>query len=142
MFDAQGNGNPQPVYYSGFRAGEDVVGPDSAAGAGIFDFAKVPRKSTSGAKKLGIENMSERCVQGRAVMIDLHAHLGRERVLVDHDLLQDILRKDGVTVEAGDMVCLHTGFAQVLLEMDRQPNAHTLEKSCAVLEGRDPRLLQ
>jgi hypothetical protein len=142
MFDVQGNGESQAVYYNGFRAGEDVVGPDSAAGAGIFDFAKVPRESTSGAKKLGIENMSERCVQGRAVMIDLHAHLGRERVLVDFDVLQDILRKDRVTVETGDMVCLHTGFAQVLLEMDRQPDAHALENSCAVLEGRDRRLLQ
>lgn len=142
LFDVQGNGEPQAVYYNGFRSGEDVVGPDSAAGAGIFDFARVPRESTSGAKKLGIENMSERCVQGRAVMIDLHAHLGRERVLVDFDVLQGILKKDGVTVETGDMVCLHTGFAQVLLEMDRHPDAHTLENSCAVLEGRDPRLLQ
>ena len=142
LFDVQGNGEPQAVYYNGFRAGEDVVGPDSAEGAGIFDFAKVPRESTSGARKLGIENMSERCVQGRAVMIDLHAHVGRERVLVDFDLLQDILKKDGVAVETGDMVCLHTGFAQVLLEMDRHPDAHTLENSCAVLEGRDRRLLQ
>jgi len=142
MFDAQGSGEPQALYYNGFRAGEDVVGPESAAGAGIFDFAKVPRESTSGARKLGIENMSERCVQGRAVMIDLHAHVGRERVLVDYDRLQDILEKDQVTVEAGDMVCLHTGFAQMILEMDRQPDGHQLEHSCAVLEGRDPRLLQ
>jgi len=26
--------------------------------------------------------------------------------------------------------------------MNREPDAHTLENSCAVLEGRDPRLLQ
>lgn len=142
VFDAQGTGEPQALYYNGFRAGIDVVGPDSEAGAGIFDFARVPRESTSAARKLGIENMSERCVQGRAVMIDLHAHVGRERTLVDYDVLQDIMKKDQVTVEAGDMVCLHTGFAQVLLEMDRQPDAHTLETSCAVLEGRDQRLLQ
>jgi kynurenine formamidase len=142
MFDAQGTGKPQAVYYNGWRAGVDVVGPDSAAGAGIFDFAQIPRESTSGAKKLGIENMSGRCVQGRAVMIDLHAHLGRERVLVDHDMLQDILRKDEVVVEQGDMVCLHTGFAQMLLEMNRTPDGHLLENSCAVLEGRDKRLLQ
>jgi kynurenine formamidase len=40
------------------------------------------------------------------------------------------------------MVCLHTGFAQMILEMDRKPDGHQLENSCAVLEGRDPRLLQ
>ena len=142
VFDAQGTSEPQALYYNGFRAGVDVVGPDAASGAGIFDFAKVPRESTSGAKKLGIENMSERCVQGRAVMIDLHAHVGRERVLVDYDMLQDILRKDQVSVEAGDMVCLHTGFAQMILEMNREPDAHALENCCAVLEGRDRRLLQ
>jgi kynurenine formamidase len=119
-----------------------VVGPETAAGAGIFDFAKVPRESTSRANKLGIENMSERCVQGRAVMIDLHAHVGRGRALVDHDMLQDILKKDGVTVEPGDLVCLHTGFAQMLLEMNREPDRDALENSCAVLEGRDRRLLQ
>ena len=141
LFDTQGTGEPQPVYYNGFRAGVDVVGPESAGGAGIFDFAKVPRESTSGARKLGIENMSERCVQGRAVMIDLHAHVGRERVLVDYDMLQDILKKDQVSVENGDMVCLHTGFAQMILEMNREPDAHRLENSCAVLEGRDQRLL-
>lgn len=142
LFDAQGTGEPQAVYYNGFRAGEDVAGPASGAGAGIFDFAKVPRESTSSARKLGIENMSERCVQGRAVMIDLHAHVGRKRVAVDYEQLQDILRRDGVTVEPGDMVCLHTGFAQVLLEMERHPDKDVLETSCAVLEGRDPRLLQ
>ena len=28
---------------------------------------------------------------------------------------------DKVVVETGDMVCLHTGFAQMLLEMNKQP---------------------
>jgi kynurenine formamidase len=142
MFDAQGTGAPQPLYYNGWRAGIDVVGPASAAAAGIFDFAEIKRESTSGAKKLGIQNMSERCVQGRAVMIDLHAHVGRKRVNVDYDLLQEILKKDDVVVGEGDMVCLHTGFAEMLLEMERNPDAQTLESSCAVLEGRDTRLLQ
>jgi kynurenine formamidase len=142
MFDADGDGVAEAVYYNGWRAGVDVVGPHGAEGAGIFDFLRIPRESTSSAKALGIENMSARCVQGRAVMIDLHAHVGRQRVLVDHDMLMDILDKDGVRVEVGDMVCLHTGFADVLLEMNRSPDAQVLDRSCAVLEGRDPRLLQ
>ncbi|MDI9332510.1 MAG: cyclase family protein [Alphaproteobacteria bacterium] len=142
MFDADGDGQAEAVYYNGWRAGVDVVGPASAEGAGIFDFAKVPRTSTSQAKALGIENMSARCVQGRAVMIDLHAHVGRERVVVDYDLLNHILQRDGVCVESGDMVCLHTGFADVLLDMQKSPVAEVLDQSCAVLEGRDPKLLQ
>jgi kynurenine formamidase len=142
MFDANGDGVPEPVYYNGFRAGTDVVGPSSGSGAGIFGFPEIARESTSSAKALGIEKMSERCVQGHAVMIDLHAHLGRERVRVGYDLLMDILKKDQVVVEPGDMVCLHTGFAQMLLEMNKQPDPHAVENSCAVLEGRDERLLQ
>ena len=37
-----------------------------------------------------------------------------------------ILEADKVMVETGDMVCLHTGFTQVLLEMHRKPDAHVL----------------
>lgn len=142
MFDANGDGVPEALYYNGFRAGIDVIGPAHAEGAGIFDFAKIPRESTSGARALGIEKMSERCVQGRAVMVDLHAYYGRKRVHVDFDMLMAVLREDKVVIEPGDMVCLHTGFAQVLLEMNKQPDPHVVETSCAVLEGRDPRLLQ
>ena len=39
VFDAQGTGEPQALYYNGFRAGVDVVGPDAASGAGILDSA-------------------------------------------------------------------------------------------------------
>lgn len=142
LFDADGDGVPEPVYYNGYRASIDVLGPSGSAGAGIFGFAEIARESTSQAKALGIEKMSERCVQGRAVMIDLHAHLGRQRVRVDHDMLMDIMAQDQVVVETGDLVCLHTGFAQMLLEMNKQPDPHAVENACAVLEGRDERLLQ
>lgn len=86
--------------------------------------------------------MAETAVSGRAVLIDLGRHCGRERVLVDHARLQQIMQADAVVVEPGDMVCLYTGFADVVLGMGKQPDAHTLENSCAVLDGRDPALLQ
>ena len=40
-----------------------------------------------GARALGIENMAVKAIQGRAVMIDLEAHFGRERKLVGFDEL-------------------------------------------------------
>src|SRR5262249_55490535 len=58
------------------------------------------------------------------------------------DQLMRILDADRVTVESGDLVCLHTGFSQLLLEMKRRPDAHVLEHACAALDGRDRRLLQ
>jgi hypothetical protein len=140
LFDADGDGVPEAVYYNGYRGGEHVVGPSDGADAGAID--NVPRKSTSRAHALGVENMALKCMQGRGVMIDLHAHCGREPVAVGYERLMRILDADQVSVESGDMVCLHTGFAQVILEMGGRPDAQVLSRSCAGLDGRDARLLQ
>jgi hypothetical protein len=140
MFDANDDGWPEPVYYNGYRAGQDIVGPSDPDDAGPP--GKVMGTSTSAARALGIENMATHPIQGRAVMIDLHAHFGRERRAVGYDDLQRVLEADGVVVEPGDMVCLHTGFAQMLVEMNREPDGELLARSCAVLDGRDDRLLQ
>ena len=75
-------------------------------------------------------------------MIDLHAHVGRASTAVGYEQLMRIMEKDKVVVEKGDMVCLHTGFAQMILEMKKQPDQHKLEHSCATLDGRDRKLLQ
>jgi kynurenine formamidase len=46
----------------------------------------------------------------------------------------------GVTVEEGDMLCLHTGFAQLLLDAGDEPDARGLMMSTPALDGRDPLL--
>ena len=139
LFDADGDGVPEPVYYNGFRPGRDIVGPTEGADAG--GIGTVPAVATSAARALGIENMATACVQGRGVMIDLHAHVGRDRVVIGYDRLMPILDADRVVVEQGDMVCLHTGFAQALLEMDGKPAPDIMQSYCAVLDGRDAKLL-
>lgn len=140
MFDADADGLPEPVYYNGFRAGVDVVGPEESSDAGVPTPGS--SRSTSKAHSLGIEHMAERCVQGRGVMIDLHAHLGDDRRMVGYDTLMRVLEADRVEVESGDMVCLHTGFAEKLLSMGGQPDPTQLDQTGAVLEGRDDRLLK
>ena len=40
------------------------------------------------------------------------------------------------------MLCLHTGFAELLLEMKRDPDAEVMATSCPVLDGGDAKLLQ
>ncbi len=134
LFDADGDGLPEPLYYNGYRAGIDVEAPVGEADPDV----PVPE---SHARALGIEKMAETGVQGRGVMIDLHAHFGREHRLVGFDDLEAVMASDGVTVEPGDMVCLHTGFAEMLVEMGGKPDPHKLEHSCCVLDGRDDRLL-
>ena len=105
------------VFYNGYRAGEDIGGP-----LDYRDGKEVDTGGHKGATRLGVENMAKSCMQGRAVMIDLHAHFGRERRMVGYEDLMGVLDKDKVTVEPGDFVCLRTGFDQVLLEFDRKPD--------------------
>ena len=137
LFDADGDGVPETVFYNGWRGGEHVVGVHESATAEPW-----ARFEGVEAKALGVENMAASCVQGRAVLIDLHAHFGRERTLVGYDDLMRICDSDRVTVEPGDMVCLHTGFGTGLLEMKGDPDPHFLHNACPALDGRDARLLQ
>lgn len=129
LFDADGDGVAEPVYYNGWRAGEHILAPGSG-------------RDTSAALALGVERMAERCVQGRGVMIDLHAHFGDARVVVGYEQLTRVMEADGVAVETGDMVCLHTGFARLLLDMGGQPDVQRLHAACPALDGHDARLLQ
>ena len=140
LFDADGDGKAEPVFYNGYRAGKEISGPTDPDDAGAI--GNVPAKTTTAVHALGVENMAVNCVQGRGVMIDLHAHVGRTSTAVGYDQLMRIMEQDKVNVEAGDMVCLHTGFAQMILEMNKQPDQHKLEHSCATLDGRDRKLLQ
>jgi hypothetical protein len=135
MFDADGDGVPEMVFYNGYRAGSDVVGP-----VDYRDGGAAPTGATSNARALGVENMAKSCIQGRAVMIDLFAHYGRARQYVGYDELMTVLERDKVAVESGDLVCLRTGFDNVILEMGRTPDGARLANSCAVLDGRDERL--
>ena len=139
LFDADGDGVPEPVYYNGFRAGTDVVGPVTLQDAGL---ESLHGESTSSAGPLGIDHMAEAGVQGRAVMVDLYAHFGDERVLVDFARLQEIMAADQVVIEEGDIVCLHTGWSEKVLAMGGNPDPAVLHESGAVLDGRDPALLQ
>jgi hypothetical protein len=127
-FDADGDGEAELVYYNGFRAGAE---PGEAGERG-------PRE----AAPLGIEHMAAAGVQGRGVMIDLEAHFGRARRLVGYDDLMRVMEEDRVTVEPADFLCLHTGFARLVLDMARQPDGEALRRACAVLDGADERLLR
>src|SRR5262249_38593484 len=125
QFDVDGDGKPEMVFYNGFRAGEDIGGPIDYRGGN-----EGATEGHKGATRLGVENMAKSCMQGRAVMIDLEAHFGRPRKMVGYEDLMEVLRKDNVTVEKGDFVCLRTGFDKVLLEFNRKPD-RSIEDICA-----------
>jgi len=136
-FDADGDGKREIVFYNGFRAGEHLL-----PSKGSLSEESWARYEGTEARALGIENLAEHGAQGRGVMIDLHHHYGRKRHAVGYDELMKLVDEDRVEVEKGDMVCLYTGFADLILEMRKQPDAKLLHASCSGLDGRDERLLQ
>jgi hypothetical protein len=142
LFDADGDGTPEPVFYNGYRGGEHLSGPTDAKESGAVPGTMVEAKGTSRAKALGVENMAAKCLQGRGVLIDLFAHFGRRRHAVGYDDLMRIMAADGIKVEAGDFVLLRTGFDEVILEGKGKPDKHALETTCTGLDGSDVRLLQ
>jgi kynurenine formamidase len=111
-FDANGDGEAEILYYNATYPGPDVG------------------------------EMAEACIVGRGVMVDLHRRYGNEKTYVDYDMLRDVMREQGVTVKAGDILALHTGFGQLLLDMQKDPDKETIQNSCAGLDGSDPDLLK
>ena len=86
--------------------------------------------------------MAETCVQGRGVLIDLLPEFGRARTLVTYADIARIMERDGVVVEAGDMLCFHTGYGQALIDMGGKPDPEVLHNaspcSTAATSGCSP----
>ena len=134
-FDADADGVEEAVYYNGYRAGVDLVGPHAdARGDG--------RGHASFAHHLGLEHMAFHGVQGRGVLVDLAHHLGHEWKGVNLATLREIMDADDVVVEPGDMLLLHTGFATRVLEWNRDPDPVEIHRTCSFLDARDEALLE
>jgi kynurenine formamidase len=136
LYDLHGDGQRQSCFYNGYAAERDVFGTIVREPDAHGDFPPAP------ARVLGIEHMAATGVQGRGVLIDLEAHFGREKRKIGYRELRQVMEADDIVVEPGDMVLFHTGFAQMLVEMDGDPDVHLLEHSCADLDGRDEQLLR
>ena len=136
LFDADGDGRREVVFYNGFRGGEHVLPSPGRKAEGWA------RYEGTKARALGIQNLAEHGAQGRGVLVDLHAHFGRSRTPVGYEDLMRVMQADKVVVERGDMLCLYTGFADVVLELKKNPDPKLLHGTCSGLDGRDERLLQ
>jgi kynurenine formamidase len=128
MFDVDGSGSEIPVYYNGWRAHEHIVGPHD--------------DQPPCAHKLGIENMALTGVQGRGVLVDFVRAYGTGHRLIGFDDFMRVIEEQSVEVRPGDFVLLYTGYADALLAMNRKPDHHVLERTGAVLDGTDERLLK
>ncbi|BCW91135.1 hypothetical protein sos41_43140 [Alphaproteobacteria bacterium SO-S41] len=123
-FDADDDGEAEIVYYNGWRAGVDVH-----------------QHGDGGAQKLGIETYAAACIQTRGVLIDFNRHFGPGRRSVSYADLMHVLDADKLEIKSGDIICLHTGYAQTIYDMAGHPDGKVLRGLGAELDGRDGELL-
>lgn len=122
MYDAHGTGQPQPTGYNGFAVSEPAT------------------EGFTGTRDLSIAPMARHGIQGRGVLVDLRGHFGDAQRKVSHRELMDVMRADGVEVRPGDVLCLHTGLADLALTLG-DDEQELLRTSCCVLNGADADLL-
>ena len=93
-----------------------------AHGHGFYN--GVPDSSIAvGTPELGVQRWAEKPIAGRAVLVDIERNRRRGGPPLDHQIgeaitLEDIMRAlsaQGSLVEAGDMLLLHTGWAEWFL---------------------------
>ncbi len=125
-FDLDGSGEAVLCYYNGHRAGRDIVPPE----------ARDPDRPLP----LGIDAFAASPIQGRGLLIDIERHLGREKRDLTFADISAIVEADGLEIRRGDILCLHTGFADEVLKMNKRPDREELHGICAALDGRDEAL--
>jgi len=86
---------------------------------------------------LGIDKMATTGVQGRGVLVDLEREYGLERRILGYDSLMRACERQRVEIEPGDILCLRTGFSEVLLGMNKKVDRPTMERTAAVIDGAD-----
>lgn len=152
LFDTEGDGHLQTTYYNGYRGHEHILGPQDH-GIPCSDGNESPPRyqpvccagraaDESVARALGVENLAVKGMQGRGVLVDLARVYGTEFRDIGYKELMHAMEQTGASVEPGDMLLLRTGFAELVLSMQRQPDGHRLHNSCSALDGSDEKLLQ
>ncbi|MEJ5975873.1 cyclase family protein [Novosphingobium sp. PS1R-30] len=121
-FDADDDGVAEHVFYNGYRIDRDFVLPGEG---------RAPA-----ALALGIEKLAETGVQGRGVLVDLR----RSDEKVGYDALMRAMAEQGAEVGEGDLLCLYTGYADILLRDGADVSDAELA-ACPGLDGKDSALL-
>jgi hypothetical protein len=128
LFDADGDGEREMVYYNGFRAGEHIIGCDQHDGPY--------------ANRLGIQNLAEACPQGRGVLVNMFAIYGHRRMAWGYDHLMSALDRQQTEIRKGDFLVIYTGYDVLLLGMNKRPNMDYLLGNSGGLDGQDDKLLK
>ncbi|MCG8407876.1 MAG: cyclase family protein [Phycisphaerales bacterium] len=127
-FDLNGTGEAQLCFYNGYVAERDIIPPAERGDAYVMP--------------LGIEKFAEAAIQTRGVLLDVEHHFGRGLLDLRLEHIKQVLEADQIEVKPGDILCLHTGFADEILKMNKEPDAERVRGMCAAVDGRDQKLLE
>lgn len=101
QIDGLGHAGTDNVYYNGFKA---------------MDFA-----TAGGLRKFGVEDYPP--IVSRGVLLDMAACMGKdmlqEGTAINRAEIMDCEKKQGVTIEKGDVVLIHTGWLSII---DSEPD--------------------
>jgi hypothetical protein len=89
---------------------------------------------------LGIDRFAEKAIQSRGVLLDLDRHLGRDKQTIGLAPLLEVIERDRITIQPGDILCLHTGYGDEVMKMKGNPDPERLHNICAALDGADEAL--
>lgn len=132
------DGSPvSPIFYNGFTPEDGMTIPTELSEAGISSDSCDLAKSTVNYGPLGVHNLAEKPIIGRAVLIDLERHLGPSSGKVGWPQLSKIIEEDGITISKGDVILINTGMSRILLERNGRISADELSSLNTGLDGND-----
>jgi kynurenine formamidase len=96
--------------------------------------------------KLGVDQWSSRAIVGRGVLLDIARHLASVGRSYEVDSsypitvadLEETAAAEGVTVETGDVLLLHTGWLQFLLTQPSDARKRLIERDTLRAPGLEP----
>lgn len=101
---------------------------------------------TSGSPQLGVQAWAEKPIAGRAVLVDLQRHRARQSSSIDHGAgeaiglaeLKSAMHEQGSSLEPGDMLLLHTGWAEWYLSLTpvERVNAKAARRTTGLEQSR------
>lgn len=125
---------------NGFQADKHIIGPATYA-ADYTQTVLARRENHVGALALGVENLAEHPIQGRAVLLDFEKHFGCKKQIFGWKQLKEVLEKDKIEVRKGDFVLFHYGCGRKIVAAKGKITKEEWAVTACGLDGRDKDIL-